>query len=120
VILVLGAGAGKALVVMIGVAIADARTTILILSTVALRGDMLRRFHKFGIQPLIWSIDCRQSVSLFIVSAEAVCTQGFLEYCYQEVSKQRLARIVVDRGHLTVTASGYRPCIGWYVRQIRT
>ena len=123
VVLVLGTGAGKTLVVMISASIADAGTTILILPTVALRGDMLRRFHKVGIRPLIWSIDCRLSASLVIVSAEAACTQSFLEYCHTEVSKQRLARIVVDEGHLTITASDYRPCmgqLGWYVRQIRT
>jgi superfamily II DNA helicase RecQ len=123
VILVLGTGAGKTLVVMISAAIAGAGTTILILPTVALRGDMIGRFHQVGIRPLVWSIGCKQSASLVIVSAEAACTQSFLEYCHQEVSKQRLERIVVDEAHLTVTASDYRPCmgqLGWYVRQIRT
>jgi hypothetical protein len=76
-----------------------------------------------GIRPLIWSVDCKQSASLVIVSVEATCTQSFLEYCHIQVSKQRLARIVVDEGHLTITASDYRPYmaqLGWYVRQIRT
>lgn len=45
VVLVIGTGFGKTLVVMIGATIADARTTILVLLMVALRGDMLRRFH---------------------------------------------------------------------------
>ena len=67
---------------MIGAVVADARTTILVLLMVALRGDMLRRFQLVGIQPLIWSVDCRRSASLVIISAEAVCTQGFLEYAY--------------------------------------
>jgi superfamily II DNA helicase RecQ len=123
VVLVLGTGAGKTLVVMISASIADAGTTILILPTVALRGDMLGRFHKVGIRPLIWALGCKLSASLVIVSAEAACTQSFLEYCQTEVSKQRLARIIVDEGHLTITASDYRPCmgqLGWYVRQIRT
>ena len=123
VVLVIGTGSGKTLVVMIGAAIADAGTTILVLPMVALRGDMLRRFHEVGIQPLIWSVDCKKSASLVITSAEAACTQGFLEYCHVLVSKQRLERIVIDEGHLTITASDYRPCmaqLGWYVRQIRT
>jgi superfamily II DNA helicase RecQ len=108
---------------MIGAAIADAGTTILVLPMVALRGDMLRRFHQVGIRPLIWSVDCKQSASLVFVSAEAACTQSFLEYCHIQVSKQRPARIVVDESHLTITASEYRPCmgqLGWYVRQVRT
>ena len=108
---------------MIGAAIADAGTTILVLPMVALRGDMLRRFHEVGIRPLVWSVDCKQSASLVIVSAEAACTQGFLEYCHLQVSKQKLDRIIIDEGHLTITASNYRPCmaqLGWYVRQIKT
>jgi superfamily II DNA helicase RecQ len=123
VVLVIGTGSGKTLVVMIGAAIADAGTTILVLPMVALRGDMLRRFHQVGIRPLIWSIDCKRSASLVIVSAEAVCTQGFLEYCHLLINRQQLDRIVIDESHLTITASDYRPCmaqLGWYVRQIRT
>jgi hypothetical protein len=123
VVLVLGTGSGKTLVVMISAAIADAGTTILVLPMVALRGDMLRRFHEVGIRPLIWSVDSKQSASLVIVSAEAACTQSFLEYCHLQVSKQQLDRIIIDEGHLTITASDYRPCmaeLGWYVRQIRT
>lgn len=57
------------------------------------------------------------------MSAEAACTQGFLEYCYIQVSKQKLDRIVIDESHLTIIASDYRPCmaqLGWYVRQVRT
>jgi superfamily II DNA helicase RecQ len=123
VIVVIATGSGKTMVVMIGAAIGNAGTTILVLPMVALRGDMLRHFHQVGIRPLIWSIDCKQSASLVIVSAEAACTQSFLEYCHIQVSKQELARIVIDEGHLTITASDYRPCmaqLGWYVRQIRT
>ena len=72
---------------------------------------MLRRFYQVGIRPLIWSMDCKRSALLVIVSAEAACTQGFLEYCHIQVSKQRLARIVVDEGHLTIIASDYRLCM---------
>jgi superfamily II DNA helicase RecQ len=123
VVLVIGTGSGKTLVIMISAAVADARTTILVLPMVALRGDMLRRFHLVGIQPLIWSVDCRRSASLVIVSAEAACTQGFLEYAHTLVRQQKLDRIVLDESHLTITANDYRPCmsqLGWYVRQIRT
>jgi hypothetical protein len=123
VVLVMGTGSGKTLIVMIGTAVADARTTILVLPMVALRVDMLRRFSLVGIQPVIWSVDCRRSASLVIVSAEAVCTQGFLEYAHALVQQQKLDRIVLDECHLTITANDYRPCmsqLGWYVRQIRT
>ena len=73
-VLVIGTGSGKTLVVMIGATIADARTTLLVLLMVALRGDMLRRFHEVGIRPLIWSVNCKRSASLVIILAEAACT----------------------------------------------
>jgi superfamily II DNA helicase RecQ len=123
VVLVIGTGSGKTLIVMVGAAVADAGTTILVLLMVALRDDMLRRFYEVGIRPLIWSLDCRQSASLVIVSAEAAYTQSFLEYAHTLVSRQRLDRIVIDKCHLTIIASDYRPCmsqLGWHVRQIRT
>jgi superfamily II DNA helicase RecQ len=123
VVLVIRTSCGKTLVIMTAAAIADAGTTILVLPTVALQGDMLRRCHQVGICPLIWSMDYKQSALLVIMSAEAACTQSFLECCHIQVSKQRLARIVVDEGHLTITASDYRPCMaqpGWYIRQVRT
>ncbi|PVH67521.1 hypothetical protein DL98DRAFT_543071 [Cadophora sp. DSE1049] len=124
VVLVIGTGSSKKMVVMVSATIADARTTILVLPMVVLRVDILRRFHEVGIRPLIWTVDCKQSALLVIVSAEAACTQSFLEYdCHIQVSKQKLDRIVNDESHLTITASDYRPCmaqLGWYVRQFRS
>jgi superfamily II DNA helicase RecQ len=111
VVLVIRTGCSKTLVVMIGAAIADAGTTILILPIVALQGDMLRRFHQVGIRPLIWFMDCKQSALLVIVSAEAACSQSFLEYAHVLVSKQKLDHIMLDECHLTITASDYRPCM---------
>ncbi|KAF8861005.1 hypothetical protein BDZ45DRAFT_740883 [Acephala macrosclerotiorum] len=78
-VLVIGTGSGKTLIVMIGVAVADVGTTILVLPMVALRGNILKRFYQVGIRSLVWSIDCKRSVSLVIVSVETVCTQGFFE-----------------------------------------
>ena len=123
VVLVIGTGSGKSLIFMVGASVADAGTTILVLPMVILRGDMLRRCHLIGIRPLIWSVDIKQSASLVIVSAEAVCTETFLDYARGLVSRQKLDRIVIDEGHLTITTSDYRPCmaqLGWYIRQIRT
>jgi superfamily II DNA helicase RecQ len=111
VVLVIGTGSGKTLVVMIRTTIIDAGTTILVLPIVALRGDILRCFHEIGIRPLIWSVDCQRSVSLVIILAETTCTQGFLEYYHILVSKQKLDRIVIDEGYLTITASDYRLCM---------
>jgi hypothetical protein len=57
VVLVIGTGSGKTLVVMIRATIVDTRTIILVLLIVTLRGDILRYFHEVGIRPLIWSVD---------------------------------------------------------------
>jgi hypothetical protein len=122
VVLVIGTGSGKTLVVMISAAAADAGTTILVLPMVALRADMLRRFREVGIRPLIWSVDCKQSASLVIVAAEAVCTERFLDYARGLVKRRRLDRIVIDECHLSITANDYRAYmsqLGWYTRQIK-
>jgi hypothetical protein len=49
VVLVIGTSSGKTLVVMIRAVIIDARTIILVLLMVTLRGNILRRFHEVGI-----------------------------------------------------------------------
>lgn len=57
-----------------------------------------------------------------MVSAEAVCTQSFLEYAHNLLSRQQLDRILIDECHLTIATIDYRPCmsqLGWYIRQIR-
>lgn len=123
VVLVLGTGSGKTLVFLVGAVLADAQTTILVIPSVALRGDIIRRCQKVGLQPLIWATGSRRKAPLVIVSAEAACTEAFLEYANMLQSRQELDRIVVDEAHLTVTASDYRQSmkdLGWYVRQIRT
>jgi superfamily II DNA helicase RecQ len=123
VLLEMGTGSGKSLEFMVGASVADAPTTILVLPMVALRGNMLDRCRRVGIQPLIWSIERRDSASLVIMSAEAVCTESFLEYAHLLVNCQQLDRIVIDECHLTITANDYRKCmsqVGWYVRQVKT
>ncbi|KAL5344173.1 hypothetical protein ACLOAV_010863, partial [Pseudogymnoascus australis] len=93
-------------------------------SQVRRRGrELLQRCHRVGIRPLIWSVGCKEWASLVIVSAEAVCTESFLQYAHWLVDGQQLSRIVVDESQLTITANDYRKCmsqLGWYTRQIRT
>lgn len=81
VVLVIRTSMGKTLPIIISATATNAGTTILVLPMVALRSDMLRCFHEVGIWPLVWSLEYRQSASLVIVSAKAMYTQGFLEYC---------------------------------------
>jgi superfamily II DNA helicase RecQ len=123
VVVVLATGSGKTLIPMVGASVADARTTILVLPTVALRSDLLRRCLLVVIRPLIWTSGLTQSASLVVVSAEAVCTSDFLNYAHTLLRQQALDCIVVDESQLTITANEYRPCmsqLGWYIRQVRT
>jgi hypothetical protein len=45
------------------------------------------------------------------MSAEAIYTETFLDYTRSLVSRQKLDRIVIDKGYFTITTSDYRPCI---------
>jgi superfamily II DNA helicase RecQ len=99
------------------------QTTILILPTVALRGDMIVRLARVGIRPHIWVPGSAKLGPLIIVSAEAACTEGFMTYALRLGDGQKLAQIIIDECQLTVTASSYRQSmsnLAWYVRQVRT
>ncbi|WKT53608.1 Helicase superfamily 1/2, ATP-binding domain [Fusarium oxysporum f. sp. vasinfectum] len=123
VVVVLATGSGKTLIFMVGAALEGSATTILILPTVALSGNMLGRLDKVALKHYIWHPGSRRSAPIVIVSAEAACTESFLEYANQLCSRQQLDRIVVDECHLTITAGSYRRSmsqLAWRVRQIRT
>jgi hypothetical protein len=72
---------------------------------------MLRRYHLISIRPLIWLVDYKQLALLVIMLAEAIYTKTFLDYARGLVSRQKLDQIVINKGHLTITTSDYRPCI---------
>ncbi|RBA14537.1 hypothetical protein FPRO05_03329 [Fusarium proliferatum] len=123
VIVVLATGSGKTLVFMVGATLAGAETTILILPTVALRGNMLERLDRVALKHHIWRPGSKKSAPIVVVSAEAACTEAFLEYANRLSDRQCLDRIVIDECHLTITASCYRRSmsqLAWHVRQIRT
>ncbi|KAF9767808.1 hypothetical protein IL306_014962 [Fusarium sp. DS 682] len=123
VVVILATGSGKTLIFMVGAALESSATTILILPTVALSGNMLGRLDKVALKHHIWHPGSRRSAPIVIVSAEAACTESFLEYANQLCSRQQLDRIVVDECHLTITAGSYRRSmsqLAWHVRQIRT
>ncbi|KAJ3459958.1 hypothetical protein MRS44_016031 [Fusarium solani] len=80
VIVILATGSGKTLIVIVSAALEGAATTILILPTVALRGNMLVRLGKVALKHYVWSPGSSKSAPLVIMSAEAACTESFLEY----------------------------------------
>jgi len=122
VVVILGTGSGKTMIITLSISLADAGTTILIVPLVALRNDLLRRFRDVGIQPLLWTNRTQRTASLVVVSVEAACSEKFLEYAQDLVMRQELRRVMVDECHLTITASDYRPSmiqLGWYLGQIK-
>jgi hypothetical protein len=78
---------------------------------VILRGNILRYYYLISIRPLIWLVDCKQLVLLVIILAETMCTETFLDYTRSLVTWQKLDRIVINKGHLTITTSNYYPYI---------
>ena len=123
VIVVLGTGSGKSLILMVAAAMEGARTTVVILPTVALRTNMIQRVQAMGIRTVEWSPGQTRTAPLVFASAEAACSAGFSDYVARLQMRQVLDRIIVDEAHLTITASNYRKSmkrLGWYVRQVAT
>jgi superfamily II DNA helicase RecQ len=123
VIVVLGTGSGKSLIIMVAAVMEGAGTTVLVLPTVALRTNMLQRAQKMGVRTITWSPGQTRTAPLVVVSAEAACSQGFGDYVSKLQVRQVLDRIIVDEAHLTITASGYRKSmkqLGWHVRRVAT
>ncbi|KAI6777557.1 uncharacterized protein J7T54_004107, partial [Emericellopsis cladophorae] len=122
VVVVLATGSGKTLLVMLSAMLKGAGTTILILPTVALRSNILERLREAGVKAIVWAPGESRAAPLVIVSAEAACTRGFLDYAFRLEAQQRLDRIVVDECHLTLTATFRKSMVrlGSFVRQVRT
>ncbi|PNP50722.1 hypothetical protein FNYG_15934 [Fusarium nygamai] len=123
VIVVLATGSGKTLIFMVGAMLEGAGTTILILPTVALRGNMLGRLDEVMLKHHVWYPGSTKSAPIVLVSAEAACTERFLEYANRLCDRQCLDRIVIDECHLTITAGNYRRSmsqLAWHVRRVRT
>ena len=123
VIAVLATGGGKTLIFMVAARLAGAGTTIVVVPTVALRDNLLDRLSIADITTVVWVPGEWRSAPLVLISAEAACTTGFLDYAHGLVLRQKLDRIVMDECHLTIIAASYRQSmrdLGSYMRQIQT
>jgi superfamily II DNA or RNA helicase len=122
VVAVLATGSGKSLIFMVAASLEGAGTTIVIVPTVALRGNLLERLDEVGIRTVPWEPGDARSAPLVLVSAEAACSASFLDYAHRLVMKQKLDRIIVEESHLTLTATFRKSMreLGSFVRQIRT
>lgn len=100
IVAILPTGAGKSMLFLVPCSLPGAATAILVVPLVALRGDLLRRTARVGIDDLEWLPGERREAHLVIVSVEAAGTKDFMTYAQQLVARQRLDRIVVDECHL--------------------
>jgi hypothetical protein len=57
-----------------------ARITILILPTVALRGNMIECLDKAVLKYYVWYPGSIRSAPIVLILAEAACIESFLEY----------------------------------------
>ena len=106
--IVLATGSGKTMIITVRAVLTDARTTILVVSLVALQNDLLWRFCEAGIQSLIQTIKTRRSAFFVLVLIKAACSEKFLEYVQYLAMCQQLNQVVIDKCQLTIIASDYR------------
>ena len=76
------------MIILVRVLLAKARTIILVVPLIALRNNLLGRFYKAGIQPLLWTTETRRSASLVLVLVEAIYSKQFLEYAQRLAMRQ--------------------------------
>lgn len=125
VIVIMATGAGKTLPILIPSQMPGAGTTIIVMSTVALRYSLIRQMRAMSIRWEEWTGQSSPTTapSVVIVSAEAVSnTWRLTDYCWRLNESGRLDRIVMDECHLTLTAQ-YRESmgrVGESIRQIKT
>ncbi|KAJ6787592.1 hypothetical protein PWT90_08516 [Aphanocladium album] len=125
VIVIMATGAGKTLPILTPSQMPGAGTTIIVVSTVALRYSLTRQMKAMSIRWEEWTGRSSPTMapSVVIISAEAVSnTRKLTDYCWRLNDLGRLDRIVMDECHLTLTAR-YRESmgtIGESIRQIRT
>lgn len=105
---ILPTGAGKSLLFILPCTLLDARTTILVVPLVALRGDLIRRMRQLGIEHIEWQPDEGREAPIVIISVEAAGHKDFRKYAGVLLRQQKLDRIVIDECHLTVTVVEYR------------
>ncbi|KAJ9656297.1 hypothetical protein H2198_005072 [Neophaeococcomyces mojaviensis] len=108
VLAVLATGTGKSLLFQLACSLPGAHTTILIVSLVALRLDLLQHCRQMGIHCDEWQPGSRTQAPLVFVSVEHAGHGSFYQYLYELHQARRLDRVVIDECHLVLTAASYR------------
>lgn len=115
-LIILPTGGGKSLCFMFP-AFIEATLTVAIIPLVALTDDMLQRALHHNIRAEIFrsGVNIDDRTTLLLVAVESAVSESFRTFLSRS---NRLARIVVDECHLTVTWSSFRSHF-WQLYQIR-
>jgi superfamily II DNA helicase RecQ len=114
VLLILATGAGKSLAFLLTASLPGARTTVVVVSLVALRLDLTRRSRRLGIDPILFEQDkdiaagMDSAPALVFVSLELATRPAFKQYARKLYDTGNLDRIVIDECHLILTEEHYR------------
>jgi superfamily II DNA helicase RecQ len=110
VVAVMGTGAGKSVLFMLPASVSSG-VTIVVVPLVALRGDMVDRCKKLGIQAAEWdSQRPHEGAQIMFVTPESAVGEAFGQYINRQRAMGRLDRIVVDECHVVLDSlGGFRP-----------
>jgi superfamily II DNA helicase RecQ len=105
-VVVLPTGGRKSLPFMLAASLPDPGVTILVALFNALLHDYMKQLNISQVDHVIWFHRQTRYAPLVVVSADYSVGSGFIMYGH--MLGKRLQQVVIDKGHLTFTASDYR------------
>jgi superfamily II DNA helicase RecQ len=121
IICVMGTGAGKSLLFLLPAFYQSNTTTVVIVPTIALREDMIRRCTENGISCHQWVEGPPVSqVQVLLVTPESSFTNKFHGYLHTLQHNGSLTRVVIDECHVVLDSTlEYRPLLQEFVSFLR-
>ena len=112
-VVVLPTGRGKSLLFSVPACIDDAGVTVVVVPYRALIEHLVEQMQQRGINCIEWKHGESSPAVVVVVSADAAgdttSNSNFLGYASTLSSKGLLRRVVVDKCHLIITSSDWRP-----------
>ena len=105
-LIVMPTGSGKTILYVVPTLLPGAQVTVVIVTLVALKQDLLRRCAEWGLEPLCYSrTTCDEGrlhavPSLVFVDVDSAVTQSFRAFLQRLQKTGRLDRIVLEEAHL--------------------
>jgi superfamily II DNA or RNA helicase len=112
ILIISGTGSGKSLYFQLLALISDPDSlTVIVVPLIALRQDLINRFHQLGIAATQWDYKKTAFNSrVLLITFESAISYRVLEYAQRQISQKRLDRIYIDECHLILdTSEQFRP-----------